>query len=58
VEPGRLHAIDHLKASAIVSVVFAHSGRDVWTGPERGWDYVVCVLRVRFHVPTFLFVSG
>lgn len=54
----RLPAIDHLKAAAIVAVVFTHSGRRTFAGAHTEWDLYLTSVWVRFHVPTFLFVSG
>lgn len=55
---GRLHAVDHIKAAAIVAVVFTHAGRgsfEAWANPI---DFALTSLWVRFQVPSFLFVSG
>ena len=54
----RLPAIDHLKAAAIVAVVFTHSARLGLKGPVTPWDLVLAGMWVPYHVPTFLFVSG
>jgi fucose 4-O-acetylase-like acetyltransferase len=52
----RLHALDFLKAFAIVAVVFTHSGTAAWV--KEGIDLVLTRLWTPFHVPSFLFVSG
>jgi fucose 4-O-acetylase-like acetyltransferase len=52
----RLFALDHLKAFAIVAVVFTHSGTAAWI--KEGIDLVLTRLWTPFHVPSFLFVSG
>jgi fucose 4-O-acetylase-like acetyltransferase len=58
VERDRLHAIDHLKAAAIVAVVLTHAVRGGWGLEGWSWDAVVGQVWTRFHVPSFLFVSG
>jgi fucose 4-O-acetylase-like acetyltransferase len=55
---GRLHALDYIKAAAIVAVVFTHAGRLSFAPKEWGYDFVLTSLWTRFHVPSFLFVSG
>jgi fucose 4-O-acetylase-like acetyltransferase len=55
---GRWHALDHVKAAAIVAVVFTHSGRVTLAGAESTTDFVLTSLWTRFHVPSFLFASG
>ena len=55
---GRWHAVDHIKAAAIVAVVFTHAGRvslDAWSSLP---DFLLTSLWTRFHVPAFLLVSG
>ncbi len=55
---GRWHAVDHVKAAAIVAVVFTHAGRvslDAWGSVP---DFLLTSLWTRFHVPAFLLVSG
>jgi fucose 4-O-acetylase-like acetyltransferase len=54
----RWHAIDHLKAAAILAVVATHAGRvglGSWGSPL---DFALTSLWTRFHVPSFLFASG
>jgi peptidoglycan/LPS O-acetylase OafA/YrhL len=52
----RLFALDHLKALAIVAVVFTHAGSGAWI--REGIDLVLTRLWTPFHVPSFLFTSG
>lgn len=55
----RLHAIDAIRAAAIVAVVFTHSGAMSFRGVGRSvWDFPLTSAWVRFHVPSFLLVSG
>ena len=46
----RLFALDHLKAFAIVAVVFTHSGTAAWV--KEGIDLVLTRLWTPFHVPS------
>jgi fucose 4-O-acetylase-like acetyltransferase len=55
---GRWHALDHVKAAAIVAVVVTHSGRVSLSGADSTADFVLTSLWTRFHVPSFLFASG
>lgn len=55
---GRLHAIDHIKAAAIVAVVFTHAGRSGWAPRADSYDFFLTWVWTLFHVPSFLFVSG
>lgn len=55
---GRWHAVDHVKAAAIVAVVFTHAGRVTLGGSGGNADFLLTSLWTRFHVPSFLFVSG
>jgi surface polysaccharide O-acyltransferase-like enzyme len=54
----RWHAIDHLKAAAIVAVVVTHSGPDTVapTGDALTWN--LTKTWTVFQVPAFLFASG
>jgi peptidoglycan/LPS O-acetylase OafA/YrhL len=54
---GRWHAIDHIKAAAIVAVVFTHAGRGTGA-PEASADFLLTSLWTHFQVPAFLFASG
>jgi peptidoglycan/LPS O-acetylase OafA/YrhL len=58
VRGGRLHAIDHLKAAAIVAVVVTHAGNPTWGAQDWTPDFVLSFLWTRFHVPSFLLISG
>jgi surface polysaccharide O-acyltransferase-like enzyme len=58
VESDRLHAFDHLKAIAIVAVVFTHAGSDAWFAQGSPLVWFVTKSWTVFHVPSFLFVSG
>lgn len=55
---GRWHAADHVKAAAIVAVVFTHAGRVTLDSSGSTADFLLTSLWTRFHVPSFLFVSG
>jgi len=55
---GRLHAIDHIKAAAIVAVVFTHAGKSGWLPRADSYDFFLTWVWTLFHVPSFLFVSG
>lgn len=55
---GRWHAVDHVKAAAIVAVVFTHAGDAGLGGARTSVDSLLTLLWTRFHVPSFLFVSG
>jgi len=55
---GRLHAIDHIKAAAIVAVVFTHAGRSGWVPKAGSYDFFLTWVWTLFHVPSFLFASG
>jgi len=55
---GRLHAIDHIKAAAIVAVVFTHAGKSGWVPQAGSYDFFLTWVWTLFHVPSFLFVSG
>jgi fucose 4-O-acetylase-like acetyltransferase len=55
---GRLHAIDHIKAAAIVAVVFTHAGSTGWAPRPDNWDFFLSRAWTLFHVPSFLFASG
>lgn len=55
---GRLHAVDHVKAAAIVAVVFTHAGRGGFSPQTDSLDFLLTSLWTRFHVPSFLFASG
>lgn len=54
----RLHAFDHLKALAIVAVVFTHAGPDSWFAEGNPLVWFATKTWTVFHVPSFLFVSG
>jgi len=56
----RLHAIDHLKAWAIVAVVFTHAPGPLGFGlpSHPTWRGVLAHAWTPFHVPSFLFASG
>jgi len=56
--PARLHAFDHLKAAAIVAVVFTHAGPDSWFVEGSSAVWFLTKSWTVFHVPSFLFVSG
>ncbi len=55
---GRWHAVDHIKAAAIVAVVFTHAGRVTLDARGSLPDLLLTSVWTRFHVPAFLFVSG
>lgn len=55
---GRLHAIDHIKAAAIVAVVFTHAGKSGWAPRTDSYDFFLTWVWTLFHVPSFLFLSG
>lgn len=57
-ESARLHAFDHLKAIAIVAVVFTHAGPDSWFPEGSRLAWFITKSWTVFHVPSFLFVSG
>lgn len=54
----RLHAVDHIKAAAIVAVVVIHAGRAGWPPRVETPDYFLTLLWTQFGVPAFLFASG
>lgn len=54
----RVHSFDHLKAWAIVAVVFTHAGPDSFTPSGPGGVWFLSKVWTAFHVPSFLFVSG
>jgi fucose 4-O-acetylase-like acetyltransferase len=55
---GRLHAIDHIKAAAIIAVVFTHAGKSAWAPRADSYDFFLTWVWTLFHVPSFLFLSG
>jgi len=55
---GRWHAVDHVKAAAIVAVVFTHAGRVTLDSSPTSVDSLLTSIWTRFQVPAFLFVSG
>lgn len=57
-EGGRWHAIDHVKAAAIVAVVFTHAGRVGMGERSLSVDFLLSGLWTPFQVPSFLFASG
>jgi fucose 4-O-acetylase-like acetyltransferase len=57
-ERPRHHAVDFVKAAAIVAVAFTHAGRGPWEPGYSHWDYWLCAVWVNFQVPAFLAVSG
>jgi len=57
-ERPRHHAVDFVKAAAIVAVAFTHAGRGPWMPGYSPWDYWLCAVWVNFQVPAFLAVSG
>lgn len=54
----RIPAIDWIKATAIVAVVFTHSGVAPWSPLFGPWDTALRRSWVSFHVPSFLLVAG
>jgi peptidoglycan/LPS O-acetylase OafA/YrhL len=57
-EAERYHAIDYVKAAAIVAVVFTHAGRIGATARGAFWDVALTEAWTRYHVPSFLICSG
>lgn len=55
---GRWNAVDFVKASAIVAVVFTHAGRVGFGSWGSTADFLLTSVWTRFQVPSFLFVSG
>lgn len=56
--PGRYAAVDYIKVTAIVAVVFTHSILDPAQGRYTSWDELLGRYWVSYHVPAFLAVSG
>lgn len=56
----RHHALDWLKAMAIVAVVVTHSGSGAFpnTPGYTGWDGLFAYGLAAFHVPCLLMISG
>jgi len=54
----RWHALDHLKAAAIVAVVITHSGPDTVVPSGGALTWALTKTWTVFQVPSFLFVSG
>jgi fucose 4-O-acetylase-like acetyltransferase len=50
--------IDHVKAWAIIAVIFTHARRAPWEPAYGIWDFLLGQAWTAFHVPSFLFVSG
>lgn len=54
----RVHAVDWIKAAAILAVIATHSGFDFFRDDVTRWDVVLRQSWTSFHVPAFLIVSG
>jgi fucose 4-O-acetylase-like acetyltransferase len=56
--PGRIAAVDWIKAIAILAVVVNHAGPPPWHPGFRFVDWLIRYGLVVFHVPAFLLVAG
>ena len=56
--PGRLVAIDRVKAAAILAVVVTHAGPDRWSPALTRVDEWMRYSWTAFHVPAFLMMAG